>query len=444
MSEHLISPDGWYASEDVPGAVDLETGAAECRRHTPFKWLLLLTLLVTGTGMVYSLWWPSVVRHKPYYWLIPGDFWATFRDAHFIGWGSISYVYSAHSGLVTLPGYPLLLAPLAVLSSVLGLTESSPFVFLPKPQAWVLVGPYVLLSSGVALFGLDRLARAIGVSIGRRRILACLEAAALWATLSIWGHPEDVVALGLCAFCLGAALEGNWTAAGWLLGGAISMQLFSVLIVPVVLAMAGRQFIRSVILRASVLPIFFLGVLIPDLAPAWNFLTRQPNYPSVDHATPWVSLSPSLGHNVVAAGPARIVAVLAACLCGALAVRFRQNPSRLVWLAAVALSGRCIFESVMVPYYVMPAVAVALVCAMSLNRVRIAITAAAGAAVTVVTHLHGGEWLYWGGMTALLLAMLVASFPTARSDSPVGSNSVATARLIGRLAHVVEAGAQGL
>src|SRR5438067_10411612 len=64
--------------------------------RTRFGHLLLpalLTALVIATGMAYSLWWPAVVHNQGFVWAVPGDFWSTWRQAHFVAWGFLSDVY---------------------------------------------------------------------------------------------------------------------------------------------------------------------------------------------------------------------------------------------------------------------------------------------------------------------------------------------------------------
>jgi hypothetical protein len=66
-------------------------------------------------GMAYTLFWGPVVRHRSV-WITPPDFWATYRAAHYVGWGDLGGVYAAHAGLVTFPGILVLLAPVAMLT----------------------------------------------------------------------------------------------------------------------------------------------------------------------------------------------------------------------------------------------------------------------------------------------------------------------------------------
>ncbi|MHB8681604.1 MAG: hypothetical protein ACYDA2_05870 [Acidimicrobiales bacterium] len=375
-------------------------------------WILATTLAVVVTGMAYSLVWAPLVRHHSY-WVTPGDIWTTFRDAHWVAWGGLSFIYGAGTYHAALPGFPVLLAPVAALSSALGLTESVPAVALLKPETWLLVGPLSMATVAVALAGLDRLAADLGASWPRRRLLIVAEALALWPTLAIWGHPEDVLAVGLSAYALSMLLEHRFAAAGWLLGLAVAMQLNVLLLVPLFLGVAGIRRAAPLLARAAVAPGFLLvAVLVPDWHEATQVLTRQPGYPLVNHPTPWSLLSPKIGPGVIAAGPARLFAFALAAGLGALAVRARHDPRRIVWLAAVAMAGRCLFEAVMVPYYVMPAVVLAVVVVGSGDRLRrIVATLVSAAVLTVVLHWHFTMWPYWSLMAVLTAGVLVTSRP---------------------------------
>src|SRR5215831_4267048 len=158
----------------------------------------------------------------------------------------------------------------------------------------------------------------------------------------------------------------------------------------------------------------------------WNAtyaaVTRQPNFPDVNHATPWAALSPKLGDGVIAAGPARIVAIVVACACAVAAGR-RWHAARgaewdngtfydVLWWAAFALALRCAFEPVVVSYYLWPALAVALVVASeSWSRL-----IPAGIVASVLTGVSQGAWhgiwTWWAPMMILLaLTLLFARIP---------------------------------
>ena len=382
-------------------------------------WLLAVTATVIASGMAYTLWWSAVVRHQGWYWLAPGDIWGTIRAAHWIDWGAFSYIYSSRTGLVTLPGFHLLLAPVVALSSALGLSESAPGIasgMLPKPQEWLLVGPIVLACSALVLFAADALARCLGSSLGRRRVLAVGVGAAAWPTLAIWGHPEDVLALGFVVYALVAILRGRMVAAGWLLGAALAMQLYVVALIPLFIGVIGYRLGAALLARASIIPGFLLtAVLVPNFHGSIHALFDQPNYPSIDHPTPWILLAPKLGHGVVAAGPGRLIGLVLALAAGVLARRLKTDAAQIVWLAAVVLAIRCLFESVMDPYYVMPAVVVALVAATTVSWTRLMVAGAAGAGLVVLTYFRPDMWVYWLEMAGVFGALLLLAWPRRTS-----------------------------
>jgi hypothetical protein len=129
-----------------------------------------------------------------------------------------------------------------------------------------------------------------------------------------------------------------------------------------------------------------------------------------------------MADGVIAAGPARIVAILVACGCAVAAGR-RWRAARgtewdtgtlrdVLWWAAFALALRCAFEPVVVAYYLWPALAVALVVASETWSRLIA----AGIVATVLTFVSQaswhGVWIWWAPMMALLaLTLLLARVP---------------------------------
>jgi hypothetical protein len=132
-----------------------------------------------------------------------------------------------------------------------------------------------------------------------------------------------------------------------------------------------------------------------------------------------------MGSGAVAAGPARALAILLACGC-ALVVWHRWRVTRqiaewspeflseLLWWVAAVLGIRCVFEPVMVAYYLWPALAVALITA-SGTWPRLIATSLA---VVTLTFLSGtgwrGPWIWWGAMIAGLgLTLFLARVPPA-------------------------------
>jgi hypothetical protein len=200
----------------IDRATPLAGGVARLRRRAlP----LAVTLAFVVIGMSFSLFWAPVVRHHQY-WITPGDLWGTYRAAHFVGWGDLGGVYGSGTALVTFPGILLVLAPVAMLTGALGLSESFPR-FLPHPSAWLVLGPFEMILSAVALFACDALAERLGVGRGATCCpLPGRSAVLLWNVAVIWGHPEDALAVGLALYSLVFAFDGRWTGAGWLFGAA--------------------------------------------------------------------------------------------------------------------------------------------------------------------------------------------------------------------------------
>jgi hypothetical protein len=395
------------------------------RRPSNAWWIVALTCSVVATGMAYSLFWAPLVRHSPHHWIYPFDLFNTVRAARYIGEGSFAYLYSLPSEIVTLPGIAILLTPIVKLSEVLHLIAPTRMFPVPRPSEWLLIGPATMATSAVALAGFDGLARTLGTSIGRRRLLLVAEAAVVWAALVRWGHPEDVIAMGLAALALSRAIDGRTVSGGWLLGAALAMQLYTVLLVPIVVGTLGIRRSRALLARAALLPgAILVALLIPNAYATLHVLLEQPNSTILNHPTPWALVAPHVGASEVAAGPGRILALVGACLLGVVASRRRSDVLMIVWLAGVALALRCLTEAVMDPYYVGPAIAFALVAVAPRSWRRWTLVLASGAALTVLTYYRSGMWWYWTEMAAAFGVILLSSRPSlssACSGEPVAA-----------------------
>jgi hypothetical protein len=380
-------------------------------------WPIAFTVASVVSGMAYCLLWHRVTGHGSS-WVVPGDIWGAYRSTHFVAWGDLGGVYSAQTGLVTFPGALLLLAPVAMLTGALGMTESFPFT-LPHPTSWYVLGPYEILLSCLALFATDALAERLGVSRGQRIALCAFEAVALWNVSAYWGHPEDAVAVALAVYAVVFAIDGRWTGAGWLFGAAVATQPLVLLMLPVLMGVAGRRRIAGLGVRALVpAAVLLVTPLLSEFKATTHALIDQPNYPYLDRVTPWTALAPRLGGHgqglMVAAGPGRVVAVALACALGLWARRWRHRPELLVWGCALALALRCFTESVMVPYYVWPVVAVALVACAARSSTHLALGGAVAVFLTVFGDWRLSEWAWWLPVTAAIVAVLGAGLPMNR------------------------------
>ena len=170
--------------------------------------------------------------------MIPGDIWSTFRAAHWVGWGNIGGIYGSNTQLVTFPGIAVLLAPVAMVSGALGLGESIAPIFLSQPTSWLLLGPVILLLGSTCLMAFDAMAEELGVNGPRRIVLSFMEAVVIFQVVTMWGHPEDLLALTFSLYALLAMFRGRWTLSGWLWGAAIVTQ-------PLVILMFPLAFVRT-------------------------------------------------------------------------------------------------------------------------------------------------------------------------------------------------------
>ncbi len=411
------------------------------RRRTPA--LVSLAMLVTGMAAMFT--WNQLWHHQGG-WAVGGDLWGILRGAHYIAWGLPAGVYSSDNGVVSFPGLELLLTPVAMLSSALHLSESFGPFMLPYPTSALLLMPVVLLLGATTLFAVDALAEWFELARGRRAALVMAVALVLWPVVTLWGHPEDCLAVTFGIYAFRAVLDGRWVRAGWLMGFGIAFQPLIALIVPVLLATTpqGQRIIfavRSALLSTALLTICFLG----NAADTFRAVVRQPTPPSINHATPWVSLAPQVAqpntpaahvaalvnaklgrvaldtsihvHSVpiVSGGPGRMIDVFFAVLVGVFVWRRPQTPVRLLWLVALVLASRCFFESVMTAYYTAPLL-VLLFCSAALqSRRRFLASVVLGLEVTVFGYHHLSPWVWWPPIVVSVAAILAMSYPRART-----------------------------
>lgn len=423
---------------DRPVPLSSSNRAAYVATSTP---VLVAWVAVVASGMAYTLWWGSLVHHVNV-WIVPGDIWGTFRDAHIIGWGGEGILYTSGverlTGFIGPPGMPLLLAPVAMVAGALHLSESLPTT-LAHPTAWLLLGPLEMACGAAALLPLDAMGRRLKLSRRRRLATLWIEAALIWPVVALWGHPEDLIALGLALYALLSSLNGRWVLSAMLLGAALAFQPLVVLLVPIAMALHPWRRWAS-FLAISVAPCALL--LFAPLSYAWKTTIRvlvdQPTFPSVDHPTPWMVLSHVLQHAtalhgvalpgsgaagavlrsttthvgpIVSGGPSRLIALGASIGVAAVVARRRPSEPWTWWMAALTLGSRCVFESVMTPYYVVPALLLAVVLGARATRWRMALVVGFAALCTFLSYRHAGAWSYYLPFVAALLAAVAAGLP---------------------------------
>lgn len=383
------------------------------------RWPLLAAVCLIVEGMCQTIWWAPAAFGKTTWWL-PGDLWGTLVAASRLGHLHLAGLYTAPTGLVSFPGTALILVPATAVINAAGLSLHTPGAQNPHPGTWLIAGPYMIAISAVALFAADALAEWLGVTGWRRFLLAAGGAVALWNVSARWGHPEDAVAVGLLLYGMLALAGGRPGRCGWLVGAGIAVQPLVLLALPVLAAAVHRRRLPGFLTGAAVPSIVLLGAAA---AANWNAtfeaVAHQPNWPTVDHPTPWMFLAPHAAHGAVSAGPARALTVLFACgLAVATSRRWRAaradgwtpaDLADLLWWVTAVLALRSVFEPVMVSYYVWPPLAAALVVA-SRSWQRQAVTTGTAILVTFLAQATWrNEWAWWTPVVVTLALTLLAA-----------------------------------
>jgi len=400
-------------------------------RRVPWATRRLFPLGATAALIVIGMAVSTLIEPRAFgstAWTLPDDLWGTLLAAQRLLELHLGGLYTQPTGLITFPGAALILTPIVALSDAAGLALTPQDAQNAQPALWLVAGPYMIAISGVALFAADALAERLRASRAKRAFLAAAGALVLWSVSVEWGHPEDAVAVGLLLFSMLALADGRQTRSAWLAGASVAVQPLVLLALPVMLATLEPRRIAGYLARAATPAVALLGAAAAaNWSATYAAVTSQPNWPAIDHPTPWTPLAPHLAGGAVAGGPSRAVAVLLACGCALIAghrLRAARGSPRwstatlreLLWWAAVALALRSVFEPVMVAYYLWPGLAVALIAAGWSWR-RLIPTAVLAVTVTFAAQSSWrSPWGWWAAMVlGLALTLLCASIPARRA-----------------------------
>jgi len=383
---------------------------------------LLATVVMAAVGMAGTIWGPRFYGKTA--WAVPDDLWGTLIAAQRLAHLDLAGLYTSPTQLVSLPGAAIILIPALAVIGPAGLQLTVPHAHGAYPGVWLFAGPYQVAISAVVLFAADAIAERLGATRPKRFWLAAAGGTALWSVTVRWGHPEDAVAIGLLLYAILALADSKPARSAWLAGAAVAVQPLVLLAFPLLAAVVEPRRLPGYVARAAA-----PGALLLAAAATANWtatvhaVTSQPNYPMIDHPTPWIylePLSPRITDGQVAAGPGRILAILAACGC-ALVVARRWRAVRsagrwdhdalaeLLWWTAVTLALRSAFEPVMVAYYLWPPLAVAIVAA-ARDWSRLVPTGCVAVALTFFSQIFWrNPWSWWTPMvTGLALALFFA------------------------------------
>ena len=415
------------------------------RRKIP----LILMMGTLAAGITYMLVWNVTVRHSNS-WAVGDDLWGIVRGAHYVGWGYIGGIYTPANGINSFPGMSVLLSPVTMLVGMLHMTESVAPIYLARPTAALILQPVELLLGSTVIFAVDALAERLDVERKRRFALCVIVAVIAWPASAVWGHAEDMLAMTFALYGLVAALDAKWKKCGWLLGFGICFQPLVAMMLPVLIgaAPAGRRLLLAI--RSFALSAMLVGIAAAgNAADTYRALVTQPTAPWVNHPTPWVWLAPRVatsraiqqsplkiwGHLVpgaipaansgvlVAGGAGRAIGVVLAASAGIYVWCRAPGTVRLVWIAALVLGMRCLFEAVMTPYYLAPPLILGLIVVSLRDGKRFWSASALALGVTVFSYSRLGPWVWWLPVLVAMAAVLALGRPArggSRSKRPSG------------------------
>jgi hypothetical protein len=407
--------------EPVPGRVPWPR-----RRLFP----LLATAALIAVSMGSTTWWGPLITGA-HSWGLPEDLWGTLAAAQRLVHLDIGGLYTQTTGLVGFPGAALILVPAAALIDAAGVSLQVPGAHNLHPTAWLLAGPYEIAISSVVLFAADALAERLGADRSKRAVLAAASAVALWCVAVEWGHPEDAVGVGLLLFAILALSRRKAPRSAWLLGAGIAVQPVALIALPLILIALEPRRVVGYLIRAATPAMALLGAAA---AANWratlHAVTNQPNWPRVDHPTPWTSLAPHLSGGAVAAGPFRLTAIGVAFMAAVILGRHfsaergqvwsPQTLQEFLWWTALALALRSVFEPVMVAYYLWPVLAVAVIAAVR-DWARLTATAVLVTVITFGSQVSwSGPWAWYAPMIAgLAVTLFLARLPLRLTRLPL-------------------------
>jgi hypothetical protein len=236
--------------------------------------------------------------------------------------------------------------------------------------------------------------------------------------IALYGHAEDLVALGCMLYALVAALEGRGRAAGWWLGVALAFQFLAFLAVPIALVLLKRRQWLGAIVPMIAVPLSVMIVpLVSEPRATWSQLVHQKVYDDFGFISPTWHLDPGVG--AVIRGLVALVAIPAALLLVRTLPDDRRSAANFViWILALLFALR-VFEPELVPYFLAPALALLAISASRGTWWRL--LAACGLAVWLNWWLHDpvdGRWVLWLFLVAQLAVLAWLGSPRAQPSQP--------------------------
>lgn len=383
------------------------------------KLALGISLLGVVGAMAFSM-IDSSLLHGVGEWYESGynDFWRSWTSASYMTYaGGYGHVYVLDGALETVPAWLALIAPISRLT--FGLSFPDPSVVL-YPAAYWIAGPVFLSAMALPICAGDRFLEYLGVVDLRRRLTVLGVFAITLPPIALFGHSEDLIALGSMLYGLIAALEGRHRAAGWWLGVALAFQFLAFLAIPIALLLIKRRHWLAAIVPMLVVPLVLLVVpLVNEPTATLHQLLHQQVYFDNGFISPSWYLDPGVGAFI------RILVALSAIPAALVLARFLPNgrqpaATMVLWTLALLFALR-VAEPELVPYFLAPTLALFPLCASRGPWWRL--LAASALSVWLNWWLHDpvqGRWLEWFVIVAQLavLAWLAWPAPALETSDP--------------------------
>lgn len=392
-------------------------GAVECarRRHDRLgpwhavvegwqrrKLALGVALLAVVGAMAFSM-VDSSLLHGVGQWYEAGfnDFWRNWSDAATITYANgFGHLYALDRSLETAPALQVLIAPVARLASGLPFPNPSAVLY---PEAFWVAGPLFLGCMALPICAGDRWLSLLGMPQRTRRLAVLGTMAVTLPPIALFGHPEDLLALGAMLYGLAAAMEGRYRATGWWLGVGLAFQFFAFLAVPIALVLLGRRDWWRALVPIVVVPLAFLAVpLLAEPSATLQQLIHQRVYEDMGYISPTWNLDPGVAAFIRAC--VALASIPAALVLARL--RPKDQPSTgnvVVWMVAGLLALR-VLEPELVPYFLAPTLALLPISAARSSRWWLVATCAMSIWLNWWVHVAvHARWSLW----LLLIGQLV-------------------------------------
>ena len=258
------------------------------------KIALGVSLLAVIGAMAFAILDSSLLHGSGQYEASFDDLWRNWADGAYLTFGGgYGHIYVLDRTLETAPALQVVIAPIARLAS--GLSFPNPSVVL-YPQAFWVAGPLFLAALALPLCAGDRWLQFMGISELRRRLPILAVMAITLPPIALFGHPEDMVALGAMLYGLIAAMEGRHRATGWWLGVALAFQFFAFLAIPITLVFLKRRQWAAAIVPMVVVPLSVLLIpLVTEPSATIRQVLHQRVYEDMGYISPTWHLDPGEG-----------------------------------------------------------------------------------------------------------------------------------------------------